>query len=195
MVALIECVAATAIWSSSFVVSQIGLRYMGPFTVVGLQYLVAFVALSPLVAQDVRAAGARSSRGLWMQLLALGLTAYVIGNGTLIWGLKWIPAATAALLLSASPLLVMIGASIWLKEPPVGEQIAGIGLTVVGMLGLAVGTVLRWGGSVEAATAASGAATGVAFLLGFALLGRVLWFERWRRLEWRRPATIEEALR
>ena len=78
--------------------------------------------------------------------------------------------------------------------PPSLALARAVVLALAGV-GLAVGTVLRWGGSVEAATAASGAATGVAFLLGFALLGRVLWFERWRRLEWRRPATIEEALR
>jgi drug/metabolite transporter (DMT)-like permease len=125
-------VLATGIWSSSFVVSQVGLRHLGPFTVVGLQYLVAFVALAPFAARDVRAARRAVPRRVWVQLVALGLTAYVVGNGTLIWGLKWIPAATAALLLSSSPLLVMLGSRLWLKEPPAGEQIAGVLLTVVG---------------------------------------------------------------
>jgi EamA-like transporter family len=33
---------ATTIWSTSFVVSQIGLRHMGPITVVACQYVIAF---------------------------------------------------------------------------------------------------------------------------------------------------------
>jgi hypothetical protein len=60
---------------------------------------------------------------------------------------------------------------------------------------VAAGAFLDGGGSIDAAAAASGAATGIAFLLALALLGRVLWFERWRRLEWRAPPTLSESVR
>lgn len=166
LVAAAEGAAATAIWSSSFVVSQVGLRYLGPFTVVGLQYLVAFAVLTPFLALDLGRRPRLTPRA-WGQLATLGLTAYVVGNGTLIWGLKWIPAATAALLLSATPLLVMIGASAWLKEPPTGEQVAGILLTAAG----GVLFFLR-GAAAGRPLGIAIVASGVVAYAGFSLVGR-----------------------
>jgi hypothetical protein len=41
---------------SSFVVAQIGLRYMGPLTVVALQYIVALIVLVPFFTQRPKGA-------------------------------------------------------------------------------------------------------------------------------------------
>jgi drug/metabolite transporter (DMT)-like permease len=137
-IALAASIAATAIWSSSFVVAQIGLRHMGPLTVVALQYLVAFIALLPFVLRCGKGLHHKSWRDVlptskvWLQLVGLGLTAYVIGNGTLILGLQSVPAATAALLFNITPLLVMLGSAVLLKERPTLEQAAGVAVTVLG---------------------------------------------------------------
>jgi drug/metabolite transporter (DMT)-like permease len=137
-IALAASLATTAIWSSSFVVAQIGLRYMGPLTVVALQYVVALVVLLPFLLRGVKGRLHQSwrdllpSRKIWIQLVGLGMIAYVIGNVTLIFGLQRIPAATAALLLNTTPLLVMLGSAVLLKERPTLEQTAGIAVTVLG---------------------------------------------------------------
>jgi drug/metabolite transporter (DMT)-like permease len=152
LIALVASIVAAAIWSSSFVVSQIGLRHMGPLTVVGLQYLVAFVALLPFMLAGEKESSRRSrrhslpTRKVCIQLIGLGLTAYVIGNGTLIMGLRWVPAATAALLFNMTPLLVMVGAALWLRELPTREQAAGVGVTVLGgALFFSKGASAGWG--------------------------------------------------
>src|SRR5207247_6520594 len=76
-------------------------------------------------------------------------------------------AATAALLLSATPLLVMIGASAWLKEPPTGEQVAGILLTAAG----GVLFFLR-GAAAGHPLGIAIVASGVVAYAGFSLVGR-----------------------
>jgi drug/metabolite transporter (DMT)-like permease len=154
-IALAASLAATAIWSSSFVVTQIGLRYMGPLTVVALQYVVALVVLLPFLLRGVKGPLYQSWRNLlptreiWIQLVGLGVIAYVIGNGTLIFGLQRVPAATAALLLNTTPLLVMLGSAVLLKERPTLEQTGGIGVTVLGSaVFFSEGATASWGWGV-----------------------------------------------
>jgi drug/metabolite transporter (DMT)-like permease len=174
-IALAASLAATAIWSSSFVVTQIALRYMGPLTVVALQYVVALVVLLPFLLRGVKGPLHQSWRGLlpsrkiWIQLVGLGLIAYVIGNGALIFGLQRVPAATAALLLNTTPLLVMLGSAVLLKERPTLEQTGGIGVTVLGSaVFFSEGATAGWGWGVLLVM------IGVLAFSGFSLIGRDL---------------------
>jgi drug/metabolite transporter (DMT)-like permease len=146
-----ESLLVTVIWASSFVFVKIGLDHLGPLTIAGLRYFLAFLVLLPFMvwnknrtAQtptphpgggekpselDVNSA---LSRRLWEQLFLIGLCAYTIGNGTLFWGLKYVPATTGSFLMNLVPLLVLLPSIVWLKEIPSRRQVLGVVVCLAG---------------------------------------------------------------
>jgi len=131
IIAIGESVLATVIWASSFVFVKIGLEYMGPLTIAGFRYFGAFLILLPFQIHK-GTTGQSISRGIWLRLFAIGISAYTVGNGALFWGLKYLPATTVSFLMSLSPLLILIGGAIWLKEIPTRWQVFGIIVSLLG---------------------------------------------------------------
>ena len=131
IVAIGESFLATTIWASSFVFVKIGLEYMGPLTIAGFRYFLAFLVLLPFL---IRKGTIRQpiSRGIWLRLFAIGISAYTVGNGALFLGLKYLPATTVSFLMSLSPLLMLIGGAVWLKEIPTRWQVVGIIVSLLG---------------------------------------------------------------
>lgn len=128
---LVEAIATTMIWASSFVLVKLALPYVGPLTLAGLRYFLAFLLLLPFMIRKGKAMRQWPSR-LWLHLCLLGLSAYTLGNGALFWGLKYLPATTGAFLLNLVPLLVLFLGIIWLHELPTRRQLLGV---VVGLGG------------------------------------------------------------
>ena len=119
------------IWSSTFILVKKGLVYVGPLTLAGFRYFLAFLLLLPFLIS--RRPVLRSLPGsLWLRLALIGLAAYTLGNGALFWGLKYVPATTGSFLLSLVPLLVLLMGAIWLRELPTRWQVIGV---VVGLAG------------------------------------------------------------
>jgi len=131
IVAIGESALATAIWASSFIFVKIGLEYMGPLTIAGFRYFLAFLVLLPFL---VRKGTIRQpiSRDLWLRLFVIGISAYTVGNGALFWGLKYLPATTVSFLMSLSPLIILIGGVVWLKEIPTRLQVFGVIVSLFG---------------------------------------------------------------
>ncbi len=131
IVAIGESVLATAIWASSFVLVKIGLEYIGPLTIAGFRYFLAFLVLLPFL---IRKGTIKQpiSKKLWIRLFAIGISAYTVGNGALFWGLKYLPATTVSFLMSLSPLIMLIGGAVWLKEIPTRLQVFGVIVSLSG---------------------------------------------------------------
>lgn len=126
-----EALLVTAIWSSTLVIVKMGLDTLGPLTIAGLRYFLGFVMLSPLLL--VRKVNiSLISKNLWLRLILIGISSYTIGNGALFWGLKYIPATTASLMLGLIPLLVLLGAALFLKENPSAWQVSGVIISLLG---------------------------------------------------------------
>jgi drug/metabolite transporter (DMT)-like permease len=70
----------------------------------------------------------------WLRMLLIGLAAYTIGNGALFWGLQHMPATTASLLISLTPLPVLLIAVFWLRERAAPAQIAGLVVCLAGSI-------------------------------------------------------------
>lgn len=128
--AIAEGVLVTLILGSTLVFNKMALNYMGPLTITGLRYFLAFLLLLPFMLR--RRSATHFSFHMWIHFLLLGISFYAIGNGAIVWGLKYIPATTGSLLLSLVPLIVLLVGILWLKEIPTRLQIAGIGISLVG---------------------------------------------------------------
>jgi drug/metabolite transporter (DMT)-like permease len=130
LIAIAECVVFTLIAGSTLVLAKKALAYLGPLTITSLRYALAFLLLLPFIYRH----GARFSPQLWYRFALIGLSLYVVGNGALFWGLMYIPATTASLLLSLIPVLVLIAGTVWLNETPTRLQGGGVMVVVIGSL-------------------------------------------------------------
>ncbi len=148
-VALAEVVAVAIIWSSSFVVVKIVLKYTGPFTVAGLRYFLAFLVLTPWLWRR-RAAFGHVAAPVKRRLLLIGVTQYLLGNGALFLSLKTLPATTASLAMCLTSIPVLVLSRVLLKERLHPLQMAGVAAAIVGSVlffwrGCAVGGRLAMG--------------------------------------------------
>ena len=130
LVAVSECVLFTLIAGSTLVLAKIALHYLGPLTLTGLRYLMAFLLLLPFMFRHSRVT--RLSPQLWFRFFLIGLSFYAVGNGALVWGLRYIPATTASLVLNFIPLLVLVAGIFWLNEIPTRLQVVGVIVAIVG---------------------------------------------------------------
>jgi len=130
LIAVSECIAFTLIAGSTLVFSKIALDYLGPLTLAGLRFFLAFLVLFPFMFLHNRLTNISSP--LWFRFFLIGLSLYVIGNGALYLGLKYVQATTASLLLNFIPLLVLIAGIFWLNEIPTRLQVVGVIVAVMG---------------------------------------------------------------
>ena len=133
-----EALLTAIIWSSSFVAVKIVLAYTGPFTTGGLRYFIAFLLSIPLLVMKRgskrRASSPRLTKAEWLQLSAMGIFQYTIGNAALFFALKTISATSGSLALSLVPIPVLIISNIFLHERPRGLQLIGVLITIGGSL-------------------------------------------------------------
>ena len=129
--AISEGVMTMIIWSSTFILVKKGLEHIGPLTLAGFRYFLAFLILLPFLIR--RRPAVRSwSPNLWLRLGLIGLAAYTLGNGALFWGLKYVPATTGSFLLSLVPLLVLFMGILLLRELPSRWQVIGVAVGLTG---------------------------------------------------------------
>jgi drug/metabolite transporter (DMT)-like permease len=129
--ALIEAFVVTVIWASSFILVKLVLPDVGPLTIAGVRYFLAFLLLLPLILHTPQSLKSIDRR-LWGLLALIGFSAYTVGNGALFWGLQYLPATTVSFLMSLSPLLILFSAAIWLDEIPRTLQILGVIISLAG---------------------------------------------------------------
>jgi drug/metabolite transporter (DMT)-like permease len=167
LLAIGEGLLIVLILGSTLVLVKMVLGSMGPLTIVGLRYSLAFLVLLPFMIR--REVQMRFSSPLWIRLSLIGISFYVIGNGALFWGLKYIPATTGSLLLSLVPLLVLLAGIPWLKEVPKRLQIVGV---FVGLAGS--GLFFSPGPKAGEPLGIGIVAVGLLGIASFSLLGRGL---------------------
>ena len=129
--ALLEALLTTAIWGSSFVVAKVGLRTIGPITLAGLRYFLAFLLLLPFLLRRRSSAG-WPSPSLLRRLALLGIAAYLVGNGAFFVALQVVPSTTVSFLMGLIPILILVGSLLWLKENPTWWQAFGLVISLVG---------------------------------------------------------------
>jgi drug/metabolite transporter (DMT)-like permease len=146
---LIMLLALSAIWGSSFLLIEIGLRDLEPATLVFFRLLLAAAALLPVAALTPGALAA--VRTWWRPLVLMGAVNSAIPFWFLSWGQTRIDSGLAAIVQASAPLLtVVLGWLFTRSERVSGLRLAGILVGFVGV-GLIVGG--QRGGAVAGALA------------------------------------------
>ena len=120
--AIAQAFFVTILWSSSWPIIKFGLEDEGlpPLTFAGLRYVVASFILVGVVLSVKRHRNTvrKMSIRWWLKLVIYGLIFYTITQGAQYFGLLRLDAITVSLLLSFTPMLVLIFAIFFIKEIP-----------------------------------------------------------------------------
>lgn len=135
LVAALQALLVTFLWSTSWVLVKKGLVDIPPVTFAGLRYGLAFLCLLPFFLHQHKFASLRKlSKGVWVNLISLGVLYYAITQGAQFVGLTYLPAVTVNILLSFTSIVVALMGILLLRERPVALQGLGIGVSILGAL-------------------------------------------------------------
>ena len=131
LLAVLEALLVTFLWSSSYVLVKVGLQEIGPLTLVAYRYTVASLVLLPLALSRGHGALLRE-RGIPLRLGVLGFLGITAAQGLQVLGLFLLPAVSVTFLLNFTPITVLALGVVALNERPTRLQLAGIAMTVAG---------------------------------------------------------------
>lgn len=125
-------ISAAAIWGGMYVVSDLVLPVIPPFTLLSLRLLMGLGVLV-LVA---RASGAplRLPRGDMLRLIGVGMVGFGISVGAQFVGTDASTAINGTLITSASPAFILVFAALLLRERLTLRRIAAVALATVGVI-------------------------------------------------------------
>lgn len=133
--AVLLALFVTFLWSTSWVLIKIGLNEVPALTFAGLRYALAFACLLPFTFTPANRAAMRKLKyGDWARLVLLGVLYYAVTQGTQYVGLKYLPAATASLILNLTSMVVLGLGAAFLRESPGWMQGLGILINLAGVL-------------------------------------------------------------
>ncbi|MEE9166720.1 MAG: DMT family transporter [Candidatus Neomarinimicrobiota bacterium] len=135
LIAVLQALLVTFLWSTSFIIIKWGLLEIPPITFAGLRYVIAFVCFVPFILtrkhlEEIK----RLTTHQWKKLVMLGLVFYTVTQGAQFLGLSLLPAVTVSLILNLTPLFVAIGGIFLLEERPTLLQWTGVSLFIIGMI-------------------------------------------------------------
>jgi len=135
ILAVVQALFVTVLWSSSFIVIKFGLAEIPPLTFAGLRYSIASLILLVLIASQskMRSSMKGRPRRWWGMLTLYGIVYITATQGTQFLGLYYLPAITFSLILNLTPIIVLIMAIPWLREQPSAVE---TGLILIGILGV-----------------------------------------------------------
>jgi len=120
------------ILGSTLVIAKGALQHSGPLTLAALRYCLAALVLLPPAVRHERRIGSWPKQ-VWLRLAAIGLSFYALGNGALFLALRYVPAATAGLVLGLVPLVTLLAGAVWLGEGATRGQLVGLLLALLGI--------------------------------------------------------------
>ncbi|MGD9396710.1 MAG: EamA family transporter [Candidatus Thorarchaeota archaeon] len=135
IVAVVQALIVTVLWSSSFVIIKFGLEDIPPLTFAGLRYSFAsLILLMLIIAQPkMRSSFKGRSRRWWGMLFLYGCIYITATQGTQFLGLFYLPAITFSLLLNLTPIIVLLTAIPMLAEKPSKMETV---LVILGIFGV-----------------------------------------------------------
>ncbi|MBA3870572.1 MAG: DMT family transporter [Anaerolineae bacterium] len=124
---------AAAIWGGMYVVSDVVLKTVPPFTLLTIRLLLGILVLGMMVYLQ-RARLEKPSRSQILQLIGIGLLGFGISVGAQFVGTDQSSAINGSLVTSASPAFILVFAALLLREKLTLQRIAAVVLATVGVL-------------------------------------------------------------
>ena len=140
LVALLQALFVTFLWSTSWVLIKIGLDDIPALTFAGLRYTLAFLFLLPVFLHSHRTvvlfnlSRSTLTSATWKRLFLLGIVYYALTHGAQFISIAYLPAVTATLILGFTPVVVAVLSGLLLAERPMNIQWLGIGLSSFGLI-------------------------------------------------------------
>jgi len=128
---LLSIIFVMMIWGSSFTVTKLVVTEVPPHIFAGIRNLMACVALLPFYIIRRRKVKEQLP---YMKLTLMGLTGTTLYYYVFNTGMKYVSASTGALIEGLLPVLIAVSAAIFLKEHLTKRAIAGIVLSVAGVV-------------------------------------------------------------
>jgi len=129
--ALLEGLLVTFLWSTSYVLTKIGLRALPPLTFAAYRYIIASGVLLAIALTRSRGRSITVKADL-PKLFLLGVAGYSVAQGLQCVGLLHLPAVTVTFLLNFTPVMVLLFGMVFLQEFPSPFQVAGMALALIG---------------------------------------------------------------
>ncbi len=123
-------IAAAAIWGGLYVVSDVVLRTIPPFTLLTIRLIMGALVLAPLVIRQ----RPRLTRRQIGQMIAVGFLGFGISVGAQFVGTDKASAVNGTLVTSSSPAFILLFAALILRERLTTQRIAAVALATFGVL-------------------------------------------------------------
>ncbi|UCH31292.1 MAG: EamA family transporter [Candidatus Bathyarchaeota archaeon] len=133
MLALAEALLVTFLWSSSYVLIEIGLEQINPLAFAAYRYAFAAIILSVFLFYKNRKDLINLSLRRVLVFVILGFAGYFIAQGLQFLGLYYLEPVTVSFLLNLTPIIVLVLSGLFLNERPKAIQLFGIALTSCGV--------------------------------------------------------------
>jgi drug/metabolite transporter (DMT)-like permease len=131
---LIEALLVTFLWSTSYLLIEIGLEEINPLTFAAYRYTIASAVLILPLFYWYRTHEIKLELKHILVFLVLGFTGYYMAQGLQFLGLYYLQPVTVTFILNLTPVFVLILSALFLKEKPSYIQLMGIVLTLCGIL-------------------------------------------------------------
>ena len=149
--------AAALLWGGSFAAMRVALRVLNPWSLMWLRMAIGLALLAPFVARrlhrDLRASYRKGDWKLLALLVASEPCLYFLLESN---ALRFTTSSQAGVIVAAAPLLVALGARMFLGERMSAAGAAGLALSIVGVAGLTLLGGLPRSGAAGAANAPLG---------------------------------------
>lgn len=173
MLLYLKLLFATFFWGGTFVAGRIASAEAGPFSLAFLRFMAALIVLVWFVRKYEGALPRiHGSRNI-INVFLLGATGIFAYNALFFTALQTIPAGRASVIIANNPIVIALGAALFLREPLSWRKGIGICISISGaMIAITQGDILDF--------ARQGVTWGDAALLGcliswaaYSLLGKV----------------------
>jgi drug/metabolite transporter (DMT)-like permease len=130
--AFLQIFFTTMLWGTTYVLVRMGLTDLGPLMLAGIRYTLAGLILLPVL--KVKNINISHYKKNFWQLALLGILSFTIGNGSSGFALEYLPSTTVSFLTSLTTPLVLLFSIFILNEIPKVLQVAGVALSLVGLV-------------------------------------------------------------
>lgn len=130
---ILAFLAIYLIWGSTYLFNKILVTDIPPFQLSGIRFIIAGLII--LVIAIARRSSLQITKLQLKNTLLAGFLFLTIGNGCVVWALKYINSGFAALLISTQPLILLIMLRVLQNQKIVLKSVIG---TVLGICGIAL---------------------------------------------------------